>query len=310
MNRRAHAKINLTLRVGAPEPVGTPHPGWHRIVSWMVPIELHDDVTVRRGSGHEIEWATDAPRPTPIDWPIEHDLAVRAIAALEKHVGRKLGLSVLVSKRIPVGGGLGGGSSDAAAALIAANQLLGLGLDARTLREISANLGSDVAYFIDDDLREVPRGAIVADFGTVRSRVMTPRGEMLLVVPPFGCETRAVYRAFDGTPAGKRRLDVNECAAAMTLQAESTAALRDALRGENDLFAAACVVQPKIKALARELSEIVTRIAPEAHVQMTGSGSTLIVGGVDRSHRAAITAACGQNAACRGCVVVPTKTCA
>jgi 4-diphosphocytidyl-2C-methyl-D-erythritol kinase len=96
----------------------------------------------------------------------------------------------------------------------------------------------------------------------------------------------------------------------MTLQAESTAALRDALRGENDLFAAACVVQPKIKALARELSEIVTRIAPEAHVQMTGSGSTLIVGGVDRSHRAAITAACGQNAACRGCVVVPTKTCA
>lgn len=310
MIRRAHAKINLTLRVGAAEPPGAAHPGWHRIVSWMAPIELHDDVTVRRGSGHHIEWASDAPRPTPIDWLIEHDLAVRAIAALEKHVGHKLDLSVLVRKRVPVGGGLGGGSSDAASTLIAANQLVGLGLSAQILRDISAGLGSDVAYFIDDDLREVPRGAIVADFGSVRSRVAVPHGELLLIVPPFGCETRAVYRAFDHTPAGRRALDVNGCSSALALQTEAGASLHDALKSENDLFAAACLVQPKLKALKRELSEVLTRVAPNARVQMTGSGSAMIVVGVGCSHQAAVAAACAQSAACRGCVVVATRTCA
>ncbi len=307
MNRRAYGKVNLTLRVGGPEPAGSAHPGWHRIVSWMVPIDLHDDVTVRRGSGHEIEWATDAPRPTPIDWPMEHDLAVRAIGLLEKHVGRRLGLSVLVRKRVPVGGGLGGGSSDAASALIAANQLLGLGLQAGVLREISGGLGSDVAYFIDDDLREVPRGAIVTDFGRVSVRVASPRGDVLLVVPTFGCETRAVYRAFDGTAAGKRVLDVAACAAAHERLSREASDVRSAFTGENDLFAAACVVQPKLKVLAQELTAIVAKVAPDARVQMTGSGSTMVVAGLDIAQRASLIAAAKLNRACDACVFVPTR---
>jgi len=310
----AYAKINLAIRVGGPEPATSSHPGWHRIVSWMSPIALHDDVTVRCGGEHEITWAADAPRPTPIDWPIEKDLVVRAIAAIERHLGRSLNVSVAVRKRIPVGGGLGGGSSDAAATLLATNELCRLGLDARTLRHIGATLGSDVPFFIDDDathdraLAAMPRSAIVADFGEVVRRVPTPVDDLLLVVPPFGCDTRAVYRAFDATPGALQRFDVPAESCDMQFVAERAASFADVPINVkfNDLFLAACAAQPALGPFVAALRAALARHAPTARFTMTGSGSTLLI--VGASDATALAGELADNTATRDVVIVPTRT--
>ena len=159
ITRPAHAKINLCLSVGRPQPQGTIHEGkdvsgYHTIASWMACIDLHDTVTITRQaedglSTYETTWANDAPRLTPIDWSLSQDLACRAHGALQKKVGRLLPADVVVTKRIPVGGGFGGGSSDAATTLLILNDLFELGLNREDLREIAFGLGSDVAYFID-----------------------------------------------------------------------------------------------------------------------------------------------------------------
>src|SRR5215831_1553762 len=120
---RAYAKVNLCLSVGAPVTEG-PKAGFHPIASWMQAIDLYDEVTIRRlpagakESEYTVRWADDAPCQTPIDWPLEKDLGVRAHRALEAPTGPGFAVSIDIAKRIPVGGGLGGGSSDAAAVLL------------------------------------------------------------------------------------------------------------------------------------------------------------------------------------------------
>ena len=148
----AYAKLNLALSVGPP----VPPRGYHPIASWFVCIGLSDTLRLTRlqpgsPSRHTIRWAPGAPRPTPIDWPVERDLAVRAHRLLEHHTGRPLPVDMTVDKRIPVGAGLGGGSSDAAAALRALNTLFSLGLPADQLRALASHLGSDIPFFIDED---------------------------------------------------------------------------------------------------------------------------------------------------------------
>ena len=118
---QAPAKLNLALSVGPPD-----QRGMHPICTWMVTISLCDDLLVTRLdegrlSRYAILWHPDALRPLEIDWPVPRDLAVRAHLALEQHVGRPLPVQLKLDKRIPVGGGLGGGSSDAAAIEIQLN---------------------------------------------------------------------------------------------------------------------------------------------------------------------------------------------
>ena len=119
----APAKLNLALSVGPPN-VDRMHP----ISSWMVTVDLFDDLDVARLpdgslSRYAIEWHPEARRRTPIDWSISKDLAVRAHLAIERLVGRPLPLQMRLRKRIPVGGGLGGGSSDAAAMIRAVDAI-------------------------------------------------------------------------------------------------------------------------------------------------------------------------------------------
>jgi 4-diphosphocytidyl-2-C-methyl-D-erythritol kinase len=223
IRRSAPAKINLALSVGGPEPIGAAKPGYHRIASWMACLDLHDDLTIERltpssASEYSIEWALDAPRPTPIDWPIEKDLAVRAHRGIEKRIGASLPVRMSLIKRIPTGAGLGGGSSDAAAMMLALDELFSLRLGEADLHEEAMNLGSDVAFFIDrpaeredrgqassraSDLAGVPpRPALVTGFGETIERVPRIPARTLLAIPAFGSPTAGVYKAYDELLAG------------------------------------------------------------------------------------------------------------
>jgi 4-diphosphocytidyl-2-C-methyl-D-erythritol kinase len=314
----AYAKINLCLSVGPPQPAGTVHldrevSGFHKIASWMACVDVCDEVTItKKPSGSvstfNVSWADDAPRPTAIDWKGEDDLTARAHRALEGATGKSMPVEVRVVKRIPVGGGFGGGSSDAATVLLMLNQMYELGLPASALREIAFTVGSDVAFFIDggdEDNDEgesdepagpiVPRAALVSSFGEVIERADPVASGVILVIPPFACETRAVYRAFDELLA--IRVESKRAGIAAHKGPEAAAAyqaqdarddliarrIEKALRaGEldsdsffNDLFLPTVHVEPRVGRLVTALSKT-TRLP--AHLTGSGSGVFIIVG--------------------------------
>lgn len=266
VTRRAYAKVNLVLAVGPPLPAGHAKAGFHPIASWMACIDLFDElslIALPRGweSTHTIAWAEDAPIPSPIDWPIEKDLAVRAHRLLEREVGRSLPVRLHVTKRVPVGGGLGGGSADAAAALMGLNELFGLSLGTARLSALGAALGSDVAFFIDE---RAPAGpALVSGLGESMRRTAPVESGVLLILPPFGTPTGPVYRAFDARPT--RGVDEARVEAAARSGPTSGALF-------NDLLDAAQAVEPRLKAIIDEVRQITGR-APD----LSGSGSTLFV---------------------------------
>lgn len=261
--RRAYAKVNLALAVGPPEPVGSPAQGMHPIASWMHSIELFDTIRVERQerSSFAVSWADDAPRMSPIDWAPESDLCVRSLKLIEARVGRALPVRLEVAKRIPVGGGLGGGSADAAATMLAIRELYQLPLSIDELIPMSAKLGSDIAYFLDE---APPRPALVTGIADRVQRLDRPLAgrAIVLIFPQFGCPTGAVYRAFDAIgPGALRENDVPRAALNATLTELF-----------NDLDAAAARVQPALTPLRSRIAEV-ARIP----VHMSGSGSTLFV---------------------------------
>lgn len=134
----AYAKVNLGLEV-----LGLREDGYHELRTLFQAVELHDDVIVEpRASGVIIE--CDHPA-VPCD---ERNLAVRAAQALLRYAGVKRGLALTLVKRIPVAGGLGGGSSDAATVLMALDALFKLNLGTTGLYPIARRLGADVPFFL------------------------------------------------------------------------------------------------------------------------------------------------------------------
>lgn len=132
----AHAKLNLTLEI-----LGKRPDGYHELASVMQTIDLHDDVTAEPAEDIKVE--CDDPALAG-----EANLAHRAAEALQKQAGVKTGALITVTKRIPVAAGLGGGSSDAAAALRALNRVWGLGLPHERLAAVGAAVGSDVPFLV------------------------------------------------------------------------------------------------------------------------------------------------------------------
>lgn len=281
----AHAKLNLALAVGPPLGAGDPHAGMHPICSWMHALELADDIRIERlepgrPSTFESAWA-DGP---PVDWDRDRDLAWRAHAALEASAGRALPVSIQITKRTPAGGGLGGGSSDGAAVLLALDELFDLGLAERDLREIARTLGSDVPFFVDVPSwreRRPPRPAIVSGLGDTIERLDRRDDPVTLVCPPFGCSTGEVYRAFDAAPSERvETARVRALAAAPTLDGCF-----------NDLAASACRVEPRLR-------DVLDALKSAGNPHVSGSGSTVFLLDPDPEL---------LTSAVPGCRVVPTR---
>jgi 4-diphosphocytidyl-2-C-methyl-D-erythritol kinase len=138
---RVPAKLNLQLAVGPPRA-----DGYHDLVTVFHAVALFDEVTVDVAERDTVNVTGEGASTVPHDGD---NLALRAVAALRKQVrggNRTAGVRVSIAKRIPVAAGLAGGSADAAAALVAANELWAAGLTTQRLAEIAATIGSDVAF--------------------------------------------------------------------------------------------------------------------------------------------------------------------
>ena len=226
----AYAKVNLWLRVGPaitdPPPEHPDWAGYHPVDSHLHAIDLADDLLcdapaippalhrprplhgARSDQPDPCEvsyaWARGAIRPpgfaalNPCDWPPHADLCRHAHSALSALTGRTLPVRIRIRKRIPSGAGLGGGSSDAAATLMAINAVHGLGLSLDDLVGVAAGIGADVAFFLRDGFASPPAPAIASGIGERLTHAPDRRSDPLaLVLPRFGCPTGAVYSAFD-----------------------------------------------------------------------------------------------------------------
>lgn len=272
ITRFAPAKLNLALAVGQPATDGR-----HPICSWMLTVNLFDELRVTkllpdRLSRYAILWHANAKRTSDIDWSITTDLAVRAHLALEEHTNRKLPVQLKLDKTIPVGGGLGGGSSDAAAMLHAVNELYELELSLDELAGIGAQLGSDVPFFVHGG------SAVVRGMGEqIEQQPHLPELHAVIAFPETPCPTGRVYRQFDDLSPGELREDAVKNLAGHAPQPPRPDALF------NDLTRAAVRISPELDDLLARLSTLAERPA-----HLSGSGSSLFVLCDDSLHAAAL----------------------
>lgn len=189
MTIQAPAKVNLTLRI-----LGKRSDGFHNIETLMVPISLADEIEIFLVGGMGVELHCDDPT-VPAD---ETNLTWRAVCAFATYTGLTFRVKIKLKKNIPAGAGLGGGSSDAAAILLALNLLLSTNLDVSTLESIASTLGSDVPFFIRN------RPALCFGRGDLLENVeqYIPECPILLVKPPFPVPTAWAYKAWDAYRGG------------------------------------------------------------------------------------------------------------
>lgn len=274
------AKINLFLALA-----GTLPGGYHAIDTLMQRVGLADELEVDAAPGGELALACDI---SPTACP-EDNLVVRAARLLREAAGRpELGARFLLKKRIPSGAGLGGGSSDAASALLALNRVWGLELPQDELGRLAARLGSDVPFFLGSPAARCRgRGELLEP--------LPPRPLQLVIVkPPQSLATPAVYGRYDalGRPAPEPEAFYAAYAGG------DWRAIGAALH--NDLEAPAGELEP---ALAGVL-DLLRRETPYA--LMTGSGSACF--GLFENLAAATAAAGRLQAARPDCLVAATQT--
>ncbi len=182
MKTRARCKTNLFLEVRGKRP-----DGYHELDTIFIELDLADDLELEPARDLEVVSEGDPSVPSGPE-----NLIWRAADALRKRVGRpELGARIRVTKRVPSGGGLGGGSSDAAATICALDGLWHLDLGTRALAEVAATVGSDCAFFIEGGLQ---RGT---GRGEKLERLPLPRTplDLVLLLPEASCPTPQVYKA-------------------------------------------------------------------------------------------------------------------
>ena len=182
---KAYAKVNLTLAVGEKRP-----DGYHEVVSVMQRVSLHDTLTAEQTREGITLTCSDPALPSG-----EENLAHRAASLFFRETGIAGGAALTLEKRIPSQAGLGGGSSDAASALLALRKLYAPALSDTELETMAAALGSDVPFFI--------RGG--TQLATGRGEVLSPlppltNGWFVIVKPTESFSTPAMYRRLDELP--------------------------------------------------------------------------------------------------------------
>jgi 4-diphosphocytidyl-2-C-methyl-D-erythritol kinase len=190
----AQAKLNLHLRVLARE-----DSGYHSLETIFHRIDLQDDVSIEiTARERSLDVAGGETGPT------ESNLAWRAAAAYAEHTGWPKGFRIELTKRIPIGAGLGGGSADAAAVLRALNSVSPTPIGQPGLLALAAKLGSDIPFLASDSVMALAWG----HGERMLSLAPLPRQDLLLMSPEFSVSTADAYRWLDEDRA--RRKDAHE----------------------------------------------------------------------------------------------------
>ena len=253
---RVPAKVNLTLNVGA-----TDNGGYHALGTLFQAVSLFDDLVARPAEAgvFRVSFRGEGASGLPVD---DTNLVVRAARLLAETCGTgNLGAEIRVYKRIPVAGGMAGGSADAAATLVACNRLWGMGLDTGQLHALAARLGADVPFLLHG-------GTAVGTGRGEKLRSVPARGsfQWVLALSHHGLSTPAVFREFDRISAPQPTdIDSGLLEALADGDARRVGAL---LR--NDLQRAAFNLQPELAdvlAMGREAGAIGALVS--------GSGPTI-----------------------------------
>ena len=254
MTIAACAKVNFTLEV-----LGVRPDGYHDLRSVVVPVSLADEVVLEPADGVTLAVRGDGGRGAEKD-----NLAVRAVRLMQRVSGRKDGVAIALEKRIPVGGGLGGGSADAAAVLNGLNEMWGLGIPRKELAAFGAEIGSDVpALVLGGVVLMEGRGERVAPLVTRHSPLVT--FHLVLANPGVFCSTPEIFKACDAPLPNRPEIFYN---IRLAMQSGDGAAVARAL--QNDLAATAMRLHPEIGAARRRLED-----AGCLGVSMSGSGATV-----------------------------------
>jgi len=293
---RVPAKVNLQLAVGPVRP-----DGYHDVVTVYHAVSLFDELTVAPAERDRVRVTGEGADSVPTDGG---NLAARAADALAGAVGPGVrdapGLAIRITKRIPVAAGLAGGSADAAATLVACNELWHAGLSQQELCELAAGIGSDVAFAL--------LGGTAIGIG--RGEQVTPAltsgtFHWVLAFATEGLSTADVYAACDrisarnsrrGSASGPEPADVSE----PVLDKALMAALRSGDPAElgpllsNDLQSAAISLRPELRrtlVAGRELRAVGALVS--------GSGPTCAFLARDRRHARDLAAALAGAGVCR-----------
>jgi 4-diphosphocytidyl-2-C-methyl-D-erythritol kinase len=248
----APAKLNLFLRVLARE-----EDGYHGIESLFCLIDLADELKAERRDGQGVTLAVEGADCGPDD----KNLAVRAARLVLEATGNPCAVHLTLTKRIPIQAGLGGGSSDAAAALTAVNQLVNNAVPRHELLQFGARLGSDVPFFLSG-------GSLALCWGHGERMLRLPplpRSPGLLLIPPIGISTPEAYRQVDSTRHGSTRRG------AVAMELDTLAGWGSVARlGGNDFEFALFGRHPELKQGFEALAGTHPLLC-----RMTGSGSGL-----------------------------------
>ena len=234
----APAKINLFLHV-----TGRRTDGYHEIQTLFQLLDWGDEVRIRTTPDPAIT-------RTAADYPVaaEDDLAIRAARLLQRHTQTRGGAEISVCKRIPLGSGMGGGSSDAATVLLALNRMWACGLGLPELSGLGVRLGADVPVFVHG------RSALATGIGDALSPIRLGRRHYLLVFPGIEIGTREIFT------------DPDLVRDSQALSAEAALAGE----GRNDCEA---VVRKRFPAMAEALDTLRKWGQP----RMTGTGSGIFL---------------------------------
>lgn len=234
----APAKLNLFLHITGRRP-----DGYHELQTVFQFLDFCDSLTFDVLKDGAIRRLNDVPGVAAGD-----DLALRAARALQQHAGCKLGCAIRIAKQIPLGGGLGGGSSNAATSLVALNRLWQLDLPEQTLAAIGLTLGADVPVFV--------RGfaAWAEGIGEVLTQVAPPEPWYLVVTPDCAVDTRQMYAAAD-LPRATPRITWDDFAAG---------------RAHNDFRTPVCRRYPQV-------ASALAWAAQFGRARLSGSGASVFV---------------------------------
>ena len=240
------AKLNLFLRV-----IARRSDGYHWLQSAFRLIDYGDTLAIEVNASGRIKRHNPLPGIAP-----EDDLCVRAAHLLQQQTGCRYGATLRLEKRLPIGGGLGGGSSNAATTLMALNHLWDLNLSTRELQQLGLKLGADVPVFI------FGRDAWAQGIGEILQPIQLPYCWYLVLVPPIQVSTAEIFGALDLTSHSEASI----ISRFTPLSAEVGLSDVDPLLMGNDLQAVVCKRYPVVATYLDYLNAY-------QPAMMTGSGA-------------------------------------